>query len=104
MAKAQPIKDLKNIEQMKQYFRDKKEWRNYALFIMGLNTALRISDLLKPLKSFSLLITILSYFIQFVNTLRINNCIKMYSLYNTGSTQAQGTTCVKMAQILGLTL
>ena len=33
MAKAQPIKDLKNIEQMKQYFRDKKEWRNYALFI-----------------------------------------------------------------------
>lgn len=46
MAKAQPIKDLKNIEQMKQYFKDKKEWRNYALFIMGLNTALRISDLL----------------------------------------------------------
>ena len=44
--KSQPIKDLKNIEQMKQYFIDKKEWRNYALFIMGLNTALRISDLL----------------------------------------------------------
>lgn len=32
---------------MKKYFLDKGEYRNYLLFIMGINTAMRISDLLQ---------------------------------------------------------
>lgn len=44
----QPIRDLDQIEMMKDYLRD---WnpRNYLLFIFGLNSGLRISDIL-PLK------------------------------------------------------
>lgn len=41
----QPIKDRKKIETMKIYLRS-ASLRNEALFVMGINTALRISDLL----------------------------------------------------------
>lgn len=46
MGTTQPIKDPKNIEKMKKYFIHKGEIRNYVMFILGLNTSLRISDLL----------------------------------------------------------
>jgi len=46
MSTTQPIKDKFILEQMKKYYLDKKEFRNYALIIIGLNTALRISDIL----------------------------------------------------------
>lgn len=46
MAKSQPIKRKEDIAQMKNYFEGRGEWRNYALFVLGINTALRISDLL----------------------------------------------------------
>lgn len=42
-----PIKDKKDIKTIKDYFLARQEYRNYALFVMGINTALRISDLLK---------------------------------------------------------
>ncbi len=47
MKTAQPIKDLKELEQFKRYYQEvKPNLRNYVLLILGLNTALRISDLL----------------------------------------------------------
>ncbi|PEZ05548.1 site-specific integrase [Bacillus sp. AFS018417] len=42
----QPIRDLEQIQQIKEYLKEKSE-RNYILFVMGINTGLRISDILK---------------------------------------------------------
>ncbi len=47
MAKTQPLKEYEEIIQLKNYFLERKEYRNYVLIVMGLNTSLRISDLLK---------------------------------------------------------
>ena len=41
-----PIRSRKEIEKMKSYFLEDKNYRDYALFVTGINTALRISDLL----------------------------------------------------------
>ena len=41
-----PIKNQKDIETIKEYYLKKGQYRNYALFVVGINTALRISDLL----------------------------------------------------------
>ena len=41
-----PIKDKKRLEEFKNYYLKKKNYRNYALIVTGLNTALRISDIL----------------------------------------------------------
>lgn len=46
MSTTQPIKDKKTLEKFKNYYLLKKNYRNYALIILGLNTALRISDIL----------------------------------------------------------
>lgn len=46
MSKTQPIKNLKKVEELKQYYLDKGNLRDYVLVTLGLNTALRISDLL----------------------------------------------------------
>jgi integrase len=46
MAKSEPIRNSKEIEQIAGYFKSKGQIRNYVLFIMGIYTALRISDLL----------------------------------------------------------
>ena len=42
----QPIRDPEQIQQLKEYFKE-KSLRNYILFIMKINTGLRISDILK---------------------------------------------------------
>ncbi|WP_144509019.1 site-specific integrase [Bacillus mycoides] len=42
----QPIRDPEQIQQMKEYLKEKNT-RNYILFVMGINTGLRISDILK---------------------------------------------------------
>ncbi|PEF42807.1 site-specific integrase [Bacillus cereus] len=42
----QPIRDPEQIQQLKEYFKE-KSLRNYILFIMGINTGLRISEILK---------------------------------------------------------
>ncbi len=48
MATTQPLKDIKDIKAMKDYFRNvQHNLRNYALFCVGINTALRIGDLLE---------------------------------------------------------
>ena len=47
MSTTQPFKKISEIEQLKQHFRNKGEIRNYALITLGINTALRISDLLQ---------------------------------------------------------
>ncbi|OAZ49744.1 site-specific integrase [Paenibacillus polymyxa] len=44
----QPIRDSKKLEAIKQYLKEKNE-RDYILFLVGINTGLRISDIL-PLK------------------------------------------------------
>ena len=41
-----PIRTKEEIEQMKTYYLSKASYRDYALFVVGINTALRISDLL----------------------------------------------------------
>ena len=46
MSKTQPIKELEQINELKEYFYQKGEIRNYALIVIGLNTSLRISDVL----------------------------------------------------------
>lgn len=46
MSKTTPIKEIININQLKDFFVKKNEYRNFALITLGLNTALRISDIL----------------------------------------------------------
>ena len=46
MAKTQPIKEMEHINALKEYFYERGEIRNYALIVIGLNTSLRISDIL----------------------------------------------------------
>lgn len=47
MGKTKPTRKLSDIKKLENYFKEKGEWRNYALVVMGLNTALRISDILE---------------------------------------------------------
>ena len=48
MSTTQPIKSVKQLEQLKKYYQEvSPDSRNYALIILGLNTALRISDILR---------------------------------------------------------
>ncbi|MGG0262585.1 site-specific integrase [Bacillus mycoides] len=42
----QSIRDPEQIQQIKEHLKEKSE-RNYILFVMGINTGLRISDILK---------------------------------------------------------
>ena len=42
-----PIRTKEEIEKMKDYYLTKSHFRDYALFVIGINTALRISDLLR---------------------------------------------------------
>lgn len=42
-----PIKRKEDIELLKEYFLRRNEYRNHALFVLGINTAMRISDLLQ---------------------------------------------------------
>ena len=46
MSKTQPIKELEQINALKGYFLDRGQFRNYALIVLGMNTSLRISDIL----------------------------------------------------------
>lgn len=47
MATTQPIKDQKSISALKNFFlKEQKNFRNYAIFVIGINTALRIGDIL----------------------------------------------------------
>ena len=43
----QPIRNKTHIKQISSYFLNKGELRNYLLFVMGIHTALRISDMLR---------------------------------------------------------
>ncbi len=48
MNTAQPIRKGEDLQRFKEYFQSKSpNKRNYLLVITGLNTALRISDILK---------------------------------------------------------
>lgn len=42
----QPIRDIDKVNEMKAYLKSKSE-RNYILFLLGISTGLRISDILK---------------------------------------------------------
>lgn len=43
----QPIRNKKHIRLIAAYFINKNEYRNHLLFLMGIHTALRISDMLR---------------------------------------------------------
>ena len=47
MSKTEPIRSINEINELKEYFYIRGELRNYVLIILGLNTSLRISDLLQ---------------------------------------------------------
>lgn len=48
MSTTQPIRDAAEVEQLKNYYFEKKpNLRNYTLICLGMNSALRISDLLE---------------------------------------------------------
>ena len=47
MSVTQPFKSTDKIEKLKEYFYTKGEIRNYVLITLGINTGLRISDLLQ---------------------------------------------------------
>ena len=47
MAKSEPLRTNDDIEVIKKYFLDRNRIRDYVLFTLGINTALRISDLLR---------------------------------------------------------
>ncbi|CAM4400005.1 integrase [Bacillus manliponensis] len=42
----QPIRDKETIQEIKEFFKEQSE-RNYILFLLGINTGLRISDILR---------------------------------------------------------
>lgn len=46
MSTTQPIRRSEDIQSLKNYFLEREEYRNYLLVTFGLNTALRISDIL----------------------------------------------------------
>ena len=46
MEQVEPIRDPRKVAAIKKILRDQDHPRNYLLFVMGLNTALRIGDLL----------------------------------------------------------
>ena len=50
MGTTQPIKDINDIQRLKAYFLERKEYRNYAMVTLALNTSLRIGDLLDVYK------------------------------------------------------
>jgi integrase len=43
----QPIRDKKHIRQISVYFQGRGEYRNLLLFVRGIHTALRVSDMLR---------------------------------------------------------
>ena len=43
----EPIRDRKKISQIKNLLRGQRRYRDLLLFVVGINTALRISDLLE---------------------------------------------------------
>jgi integrase len=47
MKTTEPIRDKRKIRQLAEYYRKRGQIRNYVLIVMGLHTALRISDLLR---------------------------------------------------------
>ena len=46
MASAEPIRDKKELKRFAAYYLRRGQYRNYALVVLGIHTALRISDLL----------------------------------------------------------
>ena len=47
MAASEPIRNIKDIKKLANYFLEKGELKNHLLIVMGVYTALRVSDLLK---------------------------------------------------------
>lgn len=99
MSTTQPIRLDEDIQKLKNYFLDREEYRNYLLVTFGLNTALRISDILTlkwndvyqfDKKIFSKYIYITEQKTQKQNQILLNatiiDAIKIYLKYNPKAT------------------
>jgi integrase len=47
MAATEPIRDKKKVKELMDYYKNRGQIRNYVLIVLGIYTALRISDLLR---------------------------------------------------------
>ncbi|MDR1061481.1 MAG: tyrosine-type recombinase/integrase [Clostridiales bacterium] len=47
MSTTQPIRNKKQVQELAAYYLDRGEFRNHLLVVMGIHTALRVSDLLR---------------------------------------------------------
>jgi integrase len=47
MATTEPIRNKNEVRQLAEYYRERGQLRNYVLVVLGVHTALRISDLLR---------------------------------------------------------
>ena len=99
MAKTQPLKEMEQINALKDYFYERGEFRNYALIVIGLNTSLRISDILAlkwqhvynfHTSTYRQHISVLEKKTQKQNTVAINSSImETLDLLQTLDTQVQ---------------
>ena len=44
---SEPIKNMEDIDRICDYLKKRKRWRDYMLFVVGINFGLRVSDLIK---------------------------------------------------------
>ena len=97
MSTTEPIRDKQSLRAIADYFLENKNYRNHAMFILGIHTTLRISDLLKLQWSdvydekhhqFHTHLTITEQKTNKTKTIALNKCaidaLRLYSPYRKG--------------------
>ncbi len=97
MSTTQPIRDEEKLEKFKTYYRTiQSNRRNYLLIIMGLNTALRISDLLSLRQE-----DVYDFNMRKIRThveLREHKTMKVTRIYLNAAVKRALTECVRFSK------